>query len=465
MAHMGSDAVISVTALTNHISQRLDELGSVQVRGEISQARLVASGHFYATLKDQGAIISVVCWRSTAGRLGNRLPKEGDEVVVRGSLSVYGPRGQYQLVASGFRAMGAGDLAARFEELKRQLSAEGLFAEERKGELPFLPHGIGIATASGSAAEADILDSIGTRFPDMLVTMQPCLVQGQGAAASIAEALQALDADPDVAVIIVGRGGGSLEDLWAFNEEVVVRAIAACSKPVISAVGHETDVTLADFVADRRAKTPTAAGELVVPVQEDLEIEIEELQQRLDAAMDDLLSAAEQRLTSLAHHRALVTPRHQWAVRAQRLDELHAQLSAIMPRQLAALEQRWQDQRRSLGRLTPRLDEQQRLLPQWQHRLNRAAEQHWRHGDQRFSALVGRLEALSPLAVIARGYGVITTSDGRVLTSVEQAAAGSTISAHLGDGVLRATVTDHLSRQLREASDIYTAIPPSSPEA
>ncbi|TVR42755.1 MAG: exodeoxyribonuclease VII large subunit [Planctomycetota bacterium] len=452
---MNDDAVMSVGTLTSRISADLEAFGPLMVRGEISQGRVVASGHYYATLKDREAIISLVCWRSTATRLGNKLPKEGDEVVVRGNLSVYGPRGQYQLIATGFRAVGAGDLMARFEELKQQLAGEGLFAEERKRPLPFLPQGIGIATASGSAAEADILDSIGARFPDMMVTVQPCLVQGVGAKESIVAALQALDADPDVEVIILGRGGGSLEDLWAFNEEMVVRAIAACRCPVISAVGHETDITLADFVADARAKTPTAAGEMVVPVQDDLYARIDELREDLDNAIDHLLAQAAAQLAGLSQHRALATPRHQWAVRSQRLDELAERLDELLPRRLEDGRRQLHALARQVASLQPNLALQQARLPELQQRLQRALLQRQRGAEERATALVARLEGLSPLAVIARGYSVITAPSGEVLRRVDQAPLGSSLRARLSDGIIEATVTKHQQRRLQEASELY----------
>jgi exodeoxyribonuclease VII large subunit len=459
---MNGDEIIGVGALTTVISERLDNLGNLQVRGEISQGRVVASGHYYATLKDRDAVISLVCWRSTAARLGNRLPKEGDEVVVRGKLSVYGPRGQYQLVATGFRAVGAGDLAAQFEALKQKLSAERLFDPEHKRELPYLPQGVGIATASGSAAEADMLDSIGTRFPDMLVTVMPCLVQGPQAAATIVQALQQLDADPDVEVIILGRGGGSLEDLWAFNEESVLRAIAACAKPVISAVGHETDVTLADFVADVRAKTPTAAGELVVPVQADLLDEVAELHERLDAAINLRLAAAEQRLEALDTHRALITPRHQWEVRSQRLDELQERLTDLLPRRFDAVRQQWQQQRNRLQQLRPQLETMQAQLPEHEKRLRRTIKHAVHDMDQRFRGLVGRLDALSPLAVIARGYSVLTTEEGGLIRDSEQVQPGNSINARLHEGRITATVTATGGGRVQEASDIYQAAPPQT---
>lgn len=461
---MDRENILSVGSLTAAISQSLDEFGSLQVRGEISQGRVVASGHYYATLKDRDAVISVVCWRSAVARLGNRMPKEGDEVIVRGSLSVYGPRGQYQLVATGFRAVGTGDLASQYEALKQKLSAEGLFEPTSKQELPFLPQGIGIATASGSAAEADILDSIGTRFPDMILTVQPCLVQGPQAAASIVQSLAALEQDPDVEVIILGRGGGSLEDLWAFNEEPVIRAIAACSKPIISAVGHETDVTLADFAADLRAKTPTAAGELVVPVQDDLVDEIDELEGRLRLAIDQLLTKASHRLDALAKHRALITPRHQWEVRSQRLDELQERLAESLPRQVQDCKQREEHLRKRLSLLRPNISALQAQLPDHTKRLHHSAKRSLQDVDQRFRGLVGRLDALSPLAVISRGYGVLTTHEGQLIRDSQDVQVGDQISARLHEGRIHATVTNTEAGRVQEASDIYQAAPQRQPD-
>ncbi|MCK6487849.1 MAG: exodeoxyribonuclease VII large subunit, partial [Planctomycetes bacterium] len=314
-----------MSALTQRIAGELEDFGPLAVRGELAQVKVAPSGHLYATLKDAEARIDLVMWRSTVVRQGP-LPKEGQLVVARGTLSVYPPRGGYQLVATRLAPLGQGDLAARFEELKARLAAEGLFAEERKRPLPLLPRAVGLATAGGSAALADMLDSIRARFPTMHVVHAPCLVQGRGAAASIVAALDRLDAHPAVEVVIAGRGGGSLEDLWAFNEEAVVRRIAAMSKPVISAVGHETDTTLADFAADLRAKTPTEAGELVVPRLADLRRALDDGRGRLDSAADRQLAEARARLAGLAAHRALATPRHQVALRRQRLDELRARL-------------------------------------------------------------------------------------------------------------------------------------------
>ena len=328
------DRPLTVSTLTQRIGVALEDFGPVLVQGELSQVKVAPSGHLYATLKDSAAVIGLVMWRSSVVRNG-ALPREGEQVLVRGALSVYGPRGQYQLVATRIAAQGQGDLAARFEALKARLEAAGLFAEERKLPLPLLPRAVGIATAAGSAALADLLHSIRARFPAMPVVVAPCLVQGVAAAGQIAAAIGRLDLHPLVDVIVVGRGGGSLEDLWAFNEELVVRAIAACTTPIVSAVGHETDTTLADFAADLRAKTPTAAGELVVPVAAELRQMCLDGERRLGQVMDGLLAATRSRLDGLAKHRALAGPGHQLALRRQRLDEQHARLDAAMAGGLA----------------------------------------------------------------------------------------------------------------------------------
>ena len=246
------------SAITQRIKLTLSDVGPLLVAGELSSVKVVASGHLYATLKDEGAVLSLVMWRSSVARMG-RIPAEGARVVVRGSLDVYPPRGSYQLIVTRIAEAGQGDLAARLEQLKAALAAEGLFAEERKRPLPLLPRAVGLATAAGSAALADMLHSIRARFPAMPVVVAPCLVQGRGAAASIVAALTRLAAHPSVDVIVCGRGGGSLEDLWAFNERIVAEAIVRCPVPVVAAIGHETDTSLAELVADERAATPTQA--------------------------------------------------------------------------------------------------------------------------------------------------------------------------------------------------------------
>jgi exodeoxyribonuclease VII large subunit len=446
----------SVGALTQRIGATLEDFGPLTVRGELSQAKVYPSGHCYATLKDSEAVLSVVMWRSQVARNGS-IPKEGTQVLVRGSLSVYGPRGQYQLVATKITPLGAGDLAARFEELKARLAGEGLFAEERKRPLPQLPRCVGIATAAGSAALADMLHSIRTRFPRMPVAHAPCLVQGLGAAESIAAALARLDAHPEVDVIVCGRGGGSIEDLWAFNEEAVVRAIARCRMPVVSAVGHETDTTLADHVADVRAKTPTAAGELVVPVYTELIEGLLESRRRLDQQVDAAFDDARTRLKALEQHRALAHPRHQLSMRRQRLDELGVRLREAADRALAT-------PRQELEQLAIRLrlakplravalygDRRRELARKLELGLARALER----ARDRLGAGAAQLEALSPLAVIARGYSVVRTAEGVLVRRIAQAQPGTAIAARVGDGWIDARVTGVRGQGLSEPGDLY----------
>ncbi len=445
---------LSVAALTQHIAGALGDLGTVLVAGELSLAKIAPSGHFYATLKDSEAIISLVMWRSTVVRAGP-LPKEGAQVVVRGTLSVYGPRGQYQLTATRIEAIGAGDLAARFAQLKARLLAEGLFEEERKRPLPVLPRAVGVVTASGSAALADILHSIRARFPGMHIVHAPCLVQGTGAVVSIVAALRRLQRHPEVEVIICGRGGGSLEDLWAFNEEAVVRAIVASRVPVISAVGHETDTSLADFAADVRAKTPTAAGEMVVPVVADLQEQLQQCRIDLQTSMTQRIAELRTRLTALSRHRALAVPGYQLNQRRQRLDELALRLNdsatAVMAgrrHHLAVLQAR-------LPAPAVRVERARERLAQGAQTLVRLAGERVARLHERLARAAGHLDALSPLAVIARGYSVVRTADGLLVRTIAEAPAGTVIQARMADGWLQAVTTASKRQQLNEPDSGY----------
>jgi exodeoxyribonuclease VII large subunit len=442
---------LTVSALTARIAADLEAFGPVEVQGELTQVKVAPSGHFYATLKDPEAIIPVVMWRSTALRQGKQ-PREGDRVVVKGSLSVYAPRGNYQLIATRITAAGEGDILARLARLKEQLAAEGLFDEDRKRPLPFLPRAVGIATAGGSAALADLLHAIRERFPTMAIVHAPCLVQGESAPREIVAALGRLERHPKVDVIICGRGGGSMEDLMAFNDVAVVRAIAACSVPTISAVGHETDWTLADLAADIRAKTPTAAGELVVPVLDDLRAELDEGRERLDRAMRRQVDDLRARLAALAGHRALAGPQYQVQVRRQRLDELAGRLETAVGGSLGSLVERTTAAGHRLavrdpGTRVAYLAERVRLLGP---RLTAGITKRGTAAHERLAAVAGRLEALSPVAVIARGYAVARDGHGQVVRNLGMAPPGSAVSVRVEDGWLYTEVQRHRPMQLRD---------------
>jgi exodeoxyribonuclease VII large subunit len=446
------EKALSVSLLSHKISNALTDIGPVLVQGELSQARVHPSGHFYATLKDSESIISVVMWRSTVVRNG-ALPKEGASVLVRGNVAIYAPRGQYQIVASKIQSVGEGDLAARFEAMKAKLTAEGLFAEENKIELPFLPRVVGLATAPGSAALADMLHSLRARFPRMSIVHAHCLVQGPDAARSIVAAIRSLDQRPGVDVIICGRGGGSLEDLWAFNEESVVRASASCRTPIVSAVGHETDFTLADFAADVRAKTPTAAAEMVVPVEEELREQLKVLKRQLNRGIDQIAQELRERLKAYFKHRALTDPEYQVKVRRQRLDELTMALNVATLGRLDEAKNRAQLARVRLFAASPqRLVEQLRVdLAANAKQLTHAARQSLARGGERMGSLAGRLHALSPLAVIARGYSVLRDEHNHVVRQLAQAPPGSLIQARVVDGWILANVEKHKPQRLNEA--------------
>lgn len=433
---------LSVSVLTRKIQNELADFGPMSVQGELSQVKISANGHMYATLKDSDASLSLVMWRNVVVRQ-KQLPQDGDEVVVRGSLSVYAPRGQYQMTITSCRAVGQGDLAAQFEALKQGLTLEGLFDEDLKQPLPFLPRAVGLVTASGSAALADMLHGLFERFPRMHVIHAPAQVQGPQAKHEITAALAALDQHPLVDVIICGRGGGSLEDLWSFNEEVVVRAIAACATPVVSAVGHETDVTLADLVADVRAKTPTAAAEMVVPELAELYETLGDYAETLYDNVAERLEEKRQYWQALAQHRALAGPAYQLNMRRQRADELQERLLLAMQRRMQEQRQQLQHLQSALKRSSPRQIYQRRVqaLQQFQKQLPQFMQQQLKQVQQRFAHVVERLEDLSPLSILKRGYAVVHDSTGSVVHDASRLQAGDQIQARVAEGIIEAAVT------------------------
>lgn len=381
--------VFSVHNLVRTTHELLSEVFSfVWVRGEISDLRPSRQGHLYFTLKDEHAALPAVMFRGDAFRLGFDL-QNGLDVMAGGAPGIYRERGQFQLVVRSLEAAGTGALAQAFADLKRRLEAEGLFDPARKRPLPRLPHRVGVVTSPTGSVIRDILDVSGRRHPGVDILVAPSRVQGEGAEQELAAALAALDERNDIDLVIIARGGGSLEDLWPFNTETVARAVAAMRLPVVSAVGHETDFTICDFAADLRAPTPSAAAELVFP----------------DRAA--LLQDADREARRLQRAATLQLERHR------------AWLAARMPR--------LRHPRERLEQLMLRLDERQRRLDLAMDRRLEAAR--WRLAGQ-----AARLDSLSPLAVLSRGYGLVTDPEGRPRTRVRDMRAGESLLLHMVDG-------------------------------
>ena len=449
-------AAIGVAQLTRLIGSALADFGPLVVEGELTQRRIAPSGHCYATLKERDAVIGVVMWRSSVVRHGD-IPADGTRVQVAGHLDVYAPRGGYQLIARTITPIGAGDLLARLAALKARLAEEGLFADERKRPLPRLPRAVGIASAAGSAALADLLATIRARFPAMPIVHAPCRVQGDGAAASIAAAITRLGGHGEVDVVVCGRGGGSQEDLQAFNDEALVRALAACPVPVVSAVGHETDWTLCDLVADVRAKTPTAAGELVVPVAADLRAVLDAARARLDATIAAAMAQARRVVAALATHRALAAPGHLLAQARQRVDEARERLdqAAIAARTLPERRLAVIQARLAAAHPTRTLIARRALVQVLAERLDRAAVRCTERAGERWTAAAQRLALLSPLAVIERGYAVLRTGDGTVVRRRSQAPPGTPVAARVVDGWLDLRAEGGRPQRLDEPGEAY----------
>ncbi len=369
----------------------------VWVAGEVSNCQKAGSGHIYFTLKDEEAQLKAILWKSAASKLKFDL-RDGMEVIANGPLEVYPARGQYQIICQRVQPQGIGSLELALRQLQEKLSAEGLFDPARKRPLPEFPRTIALVTSPTGAAVRDMLQILSRRWPLARVLLLPVLVQGDGAKEQIATALGSIAHLPDVDVVICGRGGGSLEDLWAFNEEIVARAIAACPVPVVSAVGHEIDVTIADLVADRRALTPSEAAELVVPSVDEVRILLARQRERLTAALRNRARQSRLALDGLAQRRCFARPIDGVHERATRLDDLEA-------------------------------------------RIVRAARGLVARSRAEVNAFAGQLDALSPLGVLSRGYSLTKRlSDGLVLTSSDDIQPGDRISTLLGSGAIVSTV-------------------------
>jgi len=438
---MASPEVLTVSELARQLKGVLEgAFASVWVAGEISNYTAHGSGHWYFTLKDDGASLSSAMFRGANQRVRFR-PEHGMAVLCRGRVSLYPPHGRTQLIVDRMEPQGVGALQAAFEQLRARLEAEGLFDEARKRRLPFLPGCVGVVTSPTGAALRDILRVLYSRYQPLEVLLAPSRVQGDGAAEEIAAALDLLGEDGRPDVIICGRGGGSLEDLWAFNEEVVARAITRSRVPVISAVGHEVDITIADLVADRRAATPSNAAEIAVPVRAELDAAVEDLDQRLLTAWDRGTRRRREVQQRLRRH--LVDPRRHLQIQAQRRDELEQRMIAARQRHLGDLGDRLEALAHRLEAGSPA-----RRVEAERHRLRVARDAlilgHRHLGALKLASLrhaAGRLDALSPLAVLERGYA-ITSRDGIPLTVAADVEPGDRLDVRLHEGSLVCSVTE-----------------------
>jgi exodeoxyribonuclease VII large subunit len=435
---MAARAVLTVSQLTERLRAVVEErFPAVWVEGEISNFRLYGSGHAYFTLKDESAQVRGVLFRNRMRRIRFE-PGDGQHVLAFGSLEVYAQRGEYQLVVELLEPRGLGALQLAFEQLKARLGAEGLFTESRKRPLPRFPRRIGIVTSPSGAAVRDILRIIGRRFEGLSIVIAPARVQGDGAAQEIVAAIADLNALGGVDVIIVGRGGGSLEDLWAFNEEAVARAIAGSKVPIVSAVGHEVDVTIADFVADVRAPTPSAAAELVVREKHALIDALADLHGRLDRATRRRLAREGERVASLAGRRVLTDPARPLRDLERRLDDALRRLRHAGATTLRRAGHRVEIATAGLRAVSPFA-----RLAGGRHRLDRLASgldggmsRSLVRSRHRLAALVGRLDSLSPLAVLGRGYSLTRTAAGAIVRDAGQVAPGDAVEVLLARGSL-----------------------------
>jgi exodeoxyribonuclease VII large subunit len=437
--------ILAVAELVRGARQMLEaRFGDVRVEGEVSGCKRSANGHFYFTLKDTEAQIDCVMYARETGRVKFKLV-DGLLVRCRGKLTIYEGRGRFQLQVVSMEPAGAGALSIAFEALKQKLLAEGLFDSSRKRPLPYLPRRIGVVSSRQGAVIRDIVRVAHRRYP-VPILLAPTPVQGEGAALSIADAIAQLCRMPDIDVIIIARGGGSLEDLWAFNDERLARTIAACPLPTISAVGHETDFTIADFVADVRAPTPSAAAEMAVPVATDLLAEMRVLGGRLSRGL-----VGEIRTKRLSLERArtrLGDPRRLLDERRQRMDDASERAARALSAMIAA---RRKDLHASMARLLRahpqrRIADQRLLLGTLERRLAHAGSRLLANRRHALEALASKLDALSPLKVLDRGYSLARGPDGNVLRSCQGLAPGEQITVTLQDGDLRARIEEIAKR-------------------
>jgi exodeoxyribonuclease VII large subunit len=434
--------VYSVSRLNREVRVLLERgFGSLWLEAEISNFARPSSGHWYFSLKDAAAQVRCAMFRQR-NMLCTFTAKDGQKVLVRARIGLYEPRGEYQLIVDHMEDAGLGALRRQFEELSAKLAAEGLFAADRKRPLPGLPRRIGIITSPTGAAVRDILHVLARRFPAAAVLIYPVPVQGVQAAAEIVAALEMAGRRAECDVLILARGGGSLEDLWSFNDERLARAIVASPIPVITGVGHEIDFTIADFAADVRAPTPSAAAELVVPDAEEWLNSFVQFGTRLQRCMSRRLEEHGARLRWLMGRSALVSPAARLSAQAQKLDELEQSMVRAMRRGLQERRERlrWLMGRAALMSPAARLTQQLLRLDNLNQKLHRGWRQviHSRH--EKLQPLIRTLNAVSPLATLERGYAIVSIEGGEILRSAADAKSGTLIEARLAKGTIRAKV-------------------------
>ena len=436
-------AVLTVSDVSERIKIVLeDTFFDIWVEGELSNLRLPSSGHMYLTLKDERSQLRAVLFKMQRRYLRFD-PKDGMSVIARGRIALYEPRGEYQLVIDYMEPKGVGALQIAFEQLKARLAQAGFFDPARKRPLPALPRAIGVVTSPSGAAIHDMLQILRRRFANLQVCLYPVRVQGDGAAAEIARGVEALNRYPGIDVIIVARGGGSLEDLWAFNEETVARAIYASAIPVISAIGHEIDYTIADFVADVRAPTPSAAAELVIRHKAELNAELRVAAQRLERAVSLRLDALRARLDACRQRRVLKDPWAPLRTLEQRLDELSARLVRAIRTQVRLSQEGLERCEAAITHLSPRprVGLGRERLTAIERRLIAAQAGGVRREREGLERLTATLQALSPLAVLARGYSICRhQSDGQVIREAHAVTPGMPLAITLWQGSLQCTV-------------------------
>ncbi|WXP39927.1 exodeoxyribonuclease VII large subunit [Escherichia coli] len=437
-----SPAIFTVSRLNQTVRLLLEhEMGQVWISGEISNFTQPASGHWYFTLKDDTAQVRCAMFRNSNRRVTFR-PQHGQQVLVRANITLYEPRGDYQIIVESMQPAGEGLLQQKYEQLKAKLQTEGLFNLQYKKSLPSPAHCVGVITSKTGAALHDILHVLKRRDPSLPVIIYPTAVQGDDAPGQIVRAIELANKRNECDVLIVGRGGGSLEDLWSFNDERVARAIFASRIPVVSAVGHETDVTIADFIADLRAPTPSAAAEMVSRNQQELLRQIQSVQQRLGMAMDYFLANRTRRLTLLHHRLQQQHPQLRLARQQTALERLQQRMNLAIDSQIKRTNKR---QVRLLQRLNqqnpqPRIHRVQSRIQHLEHRLAEHVHSRLSAMRERFGNAVTHLEAVSPLSTLARGYSVTTVTDGKVLKKVKQVKTGDVMTTRLEDGWVKSEV-------------------------